>query len=147
MKTRIYLICRIVFTFLFLIISTTIWFTRDTGVYHDVKTDIQSNKLVISNLKRLSENDNTSYNLRIENKKTNEENFKVYIVPDVLATSVSNNYIKYQINDNNIKTLNMDGMILIDKLDGLESKDINLKLWISDTYPGNLNYEGRVVVS
>ena len=41
----------------------------------------------------------------------------------------------------------MDGMIIIDKLEGLESRDINLKLWISDTYNGDLNYNGRIVVS
>ena len=130
-----------------MIISTTLWFTRKVLVYHEIPTSLASNEVTISNLKKLSDNDNTSYNIKIENKENTEENFKVYIVPDVLSSSVSNNYIKYQIDDNSVKTLNMDGMIMISKLEGFESKDINLKLWISDTYNGDLNYEGRVVVS
>lgn len=147
MKLRTYLICRIICTFLFMIISTTVWFTRDVNIYHKVKSNIESNEIIISNLKRISESDNKVYNLKIANKEKSTEKFKVYIVPTVLSTSISNNYIKYQVNDNSIKTLNMDGMIIIDKLEGLENRDINLKLWISDTYNGNLNYEGRVVVS
>ncbi len=147
MKLKTYLICRIIFTFLFMVISTFFWFTRSVNIYHEVKSKIDSNEIIISNLKRLKESDDTVYNLKIENKDNNQENFKVYIVPTLVGTSVSNNYIKYQVNDNNIKTLNMDGMIIVDKLDGLESRNINLKLWISDTYDGNLNFEGRVVVS
>lgn len=146
-KLSTYLICRIIFTFLFMISSTYLWFTRNVNVYHEVKTNIQSNEIVVSNLKRISDKDASSYNLKIENKDTSQEKYKVYIVPDVLKESVSNNYIKYQVNDNNIRTLNMDGMIIIDEIEGLETKDINLKLWISDTYNGDLNYEGRVVVS
>ena len=146
-KFRTYLICRIIFTFLFLVSSTIIWFTRDTKVYYEVKSNIDSNVVTFSNLKRISNSDNTVYNLKIENKIDKKENYKVYIVSDVLSTNVSNNYIKYQINDNRIKTLNMDGMIIASELDGLETKDINLKLWISDTYTGNLNYSGRIVVS
>ena len=130
-----------------MIISTYVWFNKNTSVYHEVKTSITSNEVKISNLKRLSDNDTRSYNIKIENKENQQEKFKVYIIPDVLSTSISNNYIKYQVNDNNIKTLNMDGMIMISELEGLETKDINLKLWISDTYNGDLNYEGRVVVS
>lgn len=146
MKLRTYLICRIIFTFLFMVTSTTIWFTRTNNIYHEVKSNIESNEVIISNLKRLSE-ESSIYNLKLENKESNEEKFKVYIVPTVLSASVSNNFIKYQVNNNSIKTLNMDGMIIIDKLDGLESRDINLKLWISDTYEGDLNYNGRIVVS
>ena len=147
MNLKTYLICRIIFTFLFMITSTIIWFTRDVNIYHEVKSKIESNEVVISNLKKISDSDNTIYNLKIENKENNTEKFKVYIVPTLLTTSVSNNYIKYQVNDNSIKTLNMDGMIIIDELKALENRNINLKLWISDTYNGNLNFSGRVVVS
>ena len=146
-KLRTYLICRIIFTFLFLIISTTVWFNRRVEIYHDIETKIESNDVVVSDLKRLSESDDKVYNLRINNKENDKQDIKVYIVPTVLSESAPNNYIKYQVNDGNIKTLNMDGMIMVDTIDSLETMDINLKLWISDTYQGDLNYEGRVIVS
>ena len=41
----------------------------------------------------------------------------------------------------------MDDIIIISKLEALEKKDIDLKVWLSDTYEGNLNYEERVVVA
>ena len=40
----------------------------------------------------------------------------------------------------------MDGMIIVDTINSRESMNINIKLWISDTYEGDLNYEGRVIV-
>ena len=147
MNLRNYLICRIIFTFLFLITSTIIWFTRSNNIYHEVQSDIISNKIIISDLKRLNESDDKTYNLKIENKDTDSKDFKVYIVPNIIKESVSNNYIKYQVNDNSIKTLNMDGMIVVSKLNGLSEMNINLKIWISDTYPGDLNYDGMIIVS
>ena len=41
----------------------------------------------------------------------------------------------------------MDGIIYIDNIETQEVKDISLKIWISDTYNGSLNYSGRVIVS
>ena len=71
---------------------------------------------------------------------------KVYIVSDVMKNNIDNNYIKYQINGSDVKTLNMDGMIIVDTMQSNSKKNINLKLWISDTYEGDLSYSGRVVV-
>ena len=144
MKLKTYLICRIVFTTLFLIISTTIWFTRKVNVYHDVKTNIQSNEIVFSDI---SKNDDTIYHLKLENKEDNKQKVKVYIIPDIMKNNIDNNYIKYQINNNDVKTLNMDGMIIVDTIDSLEEKNIDLKVWVSDTYNGDLSYSGRVVVA
>ena len=144
MKLKTYLICRIVFTTLFLILSTTIWFTRKVNVYHDVKTNIQSNEIVFSDV---SKNDDTIYHLKLENKEDNKQKVKVYIIPDIMKNNIDNNYIKYQINNNDIKTLNMDGMIIVDTIDSLEEKNIDLKVWVSDTYNGDLSYSGRVVVA
>ena len=145
-KLRTYLICRIIFTFIFMISSTYIWFNRKVDVYHEVKTSVVSNEVTFSNLKRLSEGSEI-YNLKIENLDDYKKNIRVYIVPDILKNNISNNYIKYQINNNTVKTLNMDGMIMASTIDIKEEKNISLKLWISDTYIGDLNYEGRVVVS
>ena len=141
---RTYLKCRIVFTSLFLIISTIIGFNRDQTIYHDVSSNIKSEELVFSILSR-SENASDIYKLSIENNNDDVTEYKVYIVSDILKNNVSNNYIKYQVNDNKVKTLNMDGMIIVDKLKAYENKDIYLKIWISDTYLGNLNYDGRII--
>lgn len=146
MRLKTYLICRIIFTFLFLIISTTMWFKKEMNIYHQIDSKLKSNEIVITNLKKLSENESKVYNLKIENKDNTKQKVKVYIVPDAISNSISNNYIKYQINDSSIKTLNMDGMIIIDSIDSLESLEYNLKLWISDTYLGDSNYLGRVIV-
>ena len=144
MKLKTYLICRIIFTTLFLIISTTVWFTRKVNVYHDIESNIISNQIVFSDI---SKNDNTIYHLKLENKEEIKQKVKVYIMPDIMKNNIDNNYIKYQINNKDIKTLNMDGMIIVDTIDSLEEKDIELKLWVSDTYNGDLSYSGRVVVA
>lgn len=146
MNLRQYLICRIIVTLIFLISSTCIWFNKKAEIYHEIKNEIKTNEIVISDLKRLNESDKKIYNLRVENTSSVEKNIKVYIVPTVLIENVSNNYIKYQIDNNEIRTLNMDGMIIVSKLDTNEKKEINLKVWISDTYEGELNYNGRIVV-
>ena len=144
MKLKTYLICRIIFTTLFLIISTTVWFTRKVNVYHNVDSNIISNQIVFSDI---SKNDNTIYHLKLENKEEIKQKVKVYIMPDIMKNNIDNNYIKYQIDNKDIKTLNMDGMIIVDTIDSLEEKDIELKLWVSDTYNGDLSYSGRVVVA
>ena len=147
MNSRMFLIVRIVFTMFFCTISTIIWFTRKVEIYHEVKSSVIFNDVTVSDLKKVEDSDNRVYNLKIENKDETEKNIKVYIVRDVIGNCIENNYIKYQINNENVKTLNMDGVIMISKLEGLETRDINLKLWISDTYTGNLNYDGRIVVA
>ena len=144
MSLRTYLICRIIFTFLFLIISTTIWFNRRDNLYHDVKTNIIHNDIVFKDINKYSDN---IYNLKIENKDNSNQNIKVYIVPVLLKDNISNNYIKYQINDSDIKTLNMDGMIMVSDIESSETINLNLKVWVSDTYTGNLTYDGRIVVA
>ena len=146
MNLRTYLVCRIIFTTLFLVFSTVLWFTRKVEVYHFVETKVQSNEVVFAGLSKISEKENQVYRLKLENKDDIEQKVKVYIIPDILQNNINNNYIKYQINNKEIKTLNMDGMILVDKMAGLEEKEIELKIWVSDTYTGNLSYSGRVVI-
>ena len=145
MKESTYLICRIIFTSLFLIISTIIWANRRVSIYHHVISNVSMNDITISDIKKDS-NDNI-YHLKLENTKEDIQNIKLYIVPDVLKDNINNNYIKYQINDKEVKTLNTDGMILVDKINGLEEKNIDVKLWVSDTYDGNQTYSGRIVIA
>ena len=144
----------IITTLVFLIASTYCWFNyKGLEVsYQDYeKTGIKvSDSIAFNNLVQVKDQDINKikpYNFTISNITDNKEDVKITIVSDLLEDSVSNNYLKYSINDGSINTLNMDGVIYIDSLDNKETKDINLKVWISETYQGNLNYKGRVIVS
>ena len=152
-KEKIFLMTRIIITILFLTFSSYIWFNlKDFTVY---KTNTRENIIVsenitFSSLKQVSDNDVLKieeYNFQIENKAVNNQNIKITIVPDVIGNNISNNYLKYIINDGEIHSLNMDGIVYIDNIEKEEIKDISLKIWISDTYKGSLNYSGRVIVN
>ena len=152
-KEKIFLMTRIIITILFLTFSSYIWFNlKDFSVY---KTNTRENIIVsenitFSSLKQVSDNDVLKieeYNFQIENKAVNNQNIKITIVPDVIQNNISNNYLKYIINDGEIHSLNMDGIVYIDNIEKEEVKDISLKIWISDTYNGSLNYSGRVIVN
>jgi len=145
LKESTYLICRIIFTSLFLIISTVIWSNRRVSIYHNMNNSVSMNEITITDISKYN-NDNI-YHLKLENTKEDTQNIKLYIVPDVLKENINNNYIKYQINNKDIKTLNTDGMILVDKINGLEEKNIDVKLWVSDTYVGEQTYSGRIVIA
>ena len=152
-KEKIFLMTRIIITILFLTFSSYIWFNlKDFTVY---KTNTRENIIVsenitFSSLKQVSDNDVLKieeYNFQIENKAVNNQNIKITIVQDVIQNNISNNYLKYIINDGEIHSLNMDGIVYIDNIEKEEVKDISLKIWISDTYNGSLNYSGRVIVN
>ena len=142
-KEKIFLMTRIIITILFLTFSSYIWFNlKDFTVY---KTNTRENIIVsenitFSSLKQVSDNDVLKieeYNFQIENKAVNNQNIKITIVPDVIQNNISNNYLKYIINDGEIHSLNMDGIVYIDNIEKEEIKDISLKIWISDTYKGS----------
>ncbi|MBE6141180.1 MAG: hypothetical protein E7172_06635 [Firmicutes bacterium] len=150
----IHYVVEIVYTSLFLIVSTYLWFVvkdRNVEALEFQKENILvSDSIAFNYLEQVSDNEISeleNYSFNIQNTGTNEENIKIYVVSDIASNTISNNYIKYQINDGRIKSLNMDGVIYIDNIEALESKDFTLKLWISDTYSGNLNYNGRVIVA
>ena len=152
-KNMIYHISSIIYTSLFLIISTYIWFyVKDFNVYKDIQdpnitvsSNIQFNSLSQANDKNL---DNiNSYSFDIKNTSNETQNIKISIVPNMLTNNISNNYVKYIINNEPVRSLNTDGVIYIDNIEDEEIKNINLKIWISETYTGDLNYNGRVIVS
>ena len=120
-----YYVCSILTTLIFLIGSTYCWF----------------------NFKKFDVTYLKNYSFFISNNGSEEEQVKIMITPDLLKKNVNNNYLKYSINGSDIHSLNMDGVIYIDKLDSYETKNIDLKVWISDTYQGELNYNGRCIVS
>lgn len=151
-KNMMYHITSIVLTTVFLISSTYYWFfVREVTYYQEIVNDnIVANEIEFITLNKVSDKDIVmldGYVLKIQNNGNEKEDIEVYIIPNLLFNNVSNNYIKYQINDGNIRSLNSDGMIYVSHLNCLEEEDINLKIWLSETYMGDLNYNGRVIVS
>ena len=152
-KRILYHVSSIVFTSLFLVLSTYYWFySKDFSIYKEIRNEnlLVSSDIVFHSLKQVRDeniNDLNDYTFRIQNKDTKNQSIKISIVPDLLQNNISNNYVKYVINDGGIHSLNMDGVIYIDDILEEETREIHLKIWISETYAGNLNYKGRVVVS
>ena len=154
-KFFVYHITSIIYTTLFLIISTTYWYFNMRGIQDNIDADLKqmavvSNEIKLDNLKQLSDNETknlNSYDVSLTNQTNEKRKVKVYIMKSNLNKNLTNNYIKYQINDYNINSLNMDGMIYLDDLNSLEEKNINLKIWISDSYIGDINYQGYIVVN
>ena len=151
-KNMLYHITSIILTTLFLVSSTYYWFfVREVTYYEEIENNniLVSNEIEFTSLSKVSDKDINSlngYELKIQNKGIESEDIKIYIVPNILFNNVTNNYVKYQVNNGNIKSLNTDGMIYVSNLDYLETEDINLKIWLSETYMGELNYNGRVIV-
>ena len=154
-KFFVYHLTSIIYTTLFLIISTTYWYFNIRGIQDNIDADLKqmavvSNEIKLDNLKQLSDNETkylNSYDVSLTNQTNEKRKVKVYIMKSNLNKNLTNNYIKYQINDYNINSLNMDGMIYLDNLNSLEEKNINLKIWISDSYKGDINYQGYIVVN
>lgn len=149
-KESKYYLIEIIYTISFLIISTCYWFNYQKSTINyqaeniTISKQISFNYLKQINDKNINELENYSFNIKNESLETKE--IKIYVVSNLSSKTISNNYIKYQINNSNINNLNMDGIIYIDNFNSLESKNFTLKLWISDNYKGNLNYDGKIVI-
>ena len=141
-------------TLIFLIGSTYCWlnFKKNDVTYlsYNKMNVLVSDDIEFSNLQKVSDEDISkvkNYSFFISNNGNSEEQVKIIIAPDLLKNNARNNYLKYSINGSDIHSLNMDGVIYITDLDSYETKNIDLKVWLSDTYQGNLNYNGRIIVS
>ncbi len=140
----------IITTTLFLIVSTYMYINKDFTLYHDYLNIKVQEVINIENLEQVSDKNSQSlksYNFDIKNEEEDNKEVKIIVASNVLNNKINNNYIKYSINNQGIHSLNMDGVIYIENLKSLESKNIDLKIWISDTYSGELNYNGSVIVS
>lgn len=151
-KFFVYHLTSIIYTTLFLIISTTYWYFNIKGIQDNLDDyNIHVvNEIKLDNLKQISDketNSLASYEVSLKNNTLDKKKMMVYIMKSNLNSNLTNNYIKYQINNYGINSLNMDGMIYLDNLNSLEEKNINLKIWISDSYIGDINYQGYIVVN
>lgn len=147
-----YYIINIIYTTIFLIGSTTYWYFNIKGIQDNLDDyNIHVvNEIKLDNLKQVSDketNSLTSYEVSLKNNTLDKKKMMVYIMKSNLNSNLTNNYIKYQINDYGINSLNMDGMIYLDNINSLEEKNIDLKVWISDSYLGDTNYQGYIVVN
>lgn len=147
-----YYIINIIYTTIFLIGSTTYWYFNIKGIQDNLDDyNIHVvNEIKLNNLEQVSDketNSLASYEVSLKNNTLDKQKMMVYIMKSNLNSNLTNNYIKFQINDYGINSLNMDGMIYLDNLNSLEEKNINLKIWISDSYQGDTNYQGYIVVN
>lgn len=147
-----YYIINIIYTTIFLIGSTTYWYFNIKGIQDNLDDyNIHVvNEIKLDNLKQVSDketNSLASYEVSLKNNTLDNQKMMVYIMKSNLNSNLTNNYIKYQINDYGINSLNMDGMVYLDNINSLEEKNINLKVWISDSYLGDTNYQGYIVVN
>lgn len=147
-----YYIINIIYTTIFLIGSTTYWYFNIKGIQDNLDDyNIHVvNEIKLDNLKQVSDketNSLASYEVSLKNNTLDKQKMMVYIMKSNLNSNLTNNYIKYQINDYGINSLNMDGMIYLDNINSLEEKNIDLKVWISDSYLGDINYQGYIVVN
>lgn len=147
-----YYIINIIYTTIFLIGSTTYWYFNIKGIQDNLDDyNIHVvNEIKLDNLKQVSDketNSLASYEVSLKNNTLDKKKMMVYIMKSNLNSNLTNNYIKYQINDYGINSLNMDGMVYLDNINSLEEKNINLKVWISDSYLGDTNYQGYIVVN
>ncbi len=147
-----YYIINIIYTTIFLIGSTTYWYFNIKGIQDNLDDyNIHVvNEIKLDNLKQVSDketNSLASYEVSLKNNTLDKQKMMVYIMKSNLNSNLTNNYIKYQINDYGINSLNMDGMVYLDNINSLEEKNINLKVWISDSYLGDTNYQGYIVVN
>ena len=147
-----YYIINIIYTTIFLIGSTTYWYFNIKGIQDNLDDyNIHVvNEIKLDNLKQVSDketNSLASYEVSLKNNTLDKQKMMVYIMKSNLNSNLTNNYIKYQINDYGINSLNMDGMVYLDNINSLEEKNINLKVWISDSYLGDTNYQVYIVVN
>ena len=147
-----YYIINIIYTTIFLIGSTTYWYFNIKGIQDNLDDyNIHVvNEIKLDNLKQVSDketNSLASYEVSLKNNTFDKQKMMVYIMKSNLNSNLTNNYIKYQINDYGINSLNMDGMVYLDNINSLEEKNIDLKVWISDSYLGDTNYQGYIVVN
>ncbi len=146
-KIRNYYLTRIIYTILFLIFTTFYWYFNLKDINYQTANNLNNIKTIsFNNLKQVSDSlakDLTPLKVNIKNEEERRE-IKIFIVPT--TTKISNNYIKYQINDEDIHSLNLDGMIYLDNLNPNEERNLTLKLWISENYQGYVKYSGNIVI-
>ena len=147
-----YYIINIIYTTIFLIGSTTYWYFNIKGIQDNLDDyNIHVvNEIKLDNLKQVSDketNSLASYEVSLKNNTFDKQKMMVYIMKSNLNSNLTNNYIKYQINNYGINSLNMDGLVYLDNINSLEEKNIDLKVWISDSYLGDTNYQGYIVVN
>ena len=120
-----YYIINIIYTTIFLIGSTTYWYFNIKGIQDNLDDyNIHVvNEIKLDNLKQVSDketNSLASYEVSLKNNTFDKQKMMVYIMKSNLNSNLTNNYIKYQINNYGINSLNMDGMVYLDNINSLE---------------------------
>jgi len=115
--------------------------------------------IVLKDLKQVSDKEASkleSYRFVLSNNDTISKNISIKLIDDYYNEynsnyKIDNNYIKYMIKKDNgkysdIRSLNMNGEIYFDNLDGNSESVYEIKLWVTDNYQDEFNYHGNLVV-
>jgi len=115
--------------------------------------------IVLKDLKQVSDKEASkleSYRFVLSNNDTISKNISIKLIDDYYNEynsnyKIDNNYIKYMIRKDNgkysdIRSLNMNGEIYFDNLDGNSESVYEIKVWVTDNYQDEFNYHGNLVV-
>lgn len=100
------------------------------------------------------------YQLKIENTSRDVEAFQIQLMRDVAMVNqddcsdeqIPNDYIRYQINNGVVESVDAtkrSPIIYTDALEGKEKQVIQIRIWVSDTLPSeylNFHYHGKLSV-
>lgn len=151
-------IISIVITLCFFVIGTFLWqklhinYLNTQSFLNNLEEVSINNELVLSDLKKISDKKSKgldSYTFTVNNLESDEKSFYIKLI-DYSNEKISNNYLHYMIKKDNgkyseIRSLNMDGAIYFDSLKNNETSTYELKIWISENYQGEVNYQGNLV--
>ena len=151
-------IISIVITLCFFVIGTFLWqrlhinYLNTQSFLNSLEDVSVKNELVLSDLKKISDKKSKgldSYTFTVNNLESDEKSFYIKLI-DYSNKKISNNYLHYMIKKDNgkyseIRSLNMDGSIYFDSLKNNETSTYEIKIWISENYQGEINYQGNLV--
>lgn len=163
-EIRSYIIS-IICTIAFFMVGSIMWYQLHLN-YKSVNNTLNNlqevqvyENIVLKDLKQVSDKEASkleSYRFVLSNNDTLSKKISIKLIDDYYNKynsnyKIDNNYIKYMIKkDNgkysNVRSLNMNGEIYFDNLDGNSECVYEIKLWVTDNYQDEFNYHGNLVI-
>ena len=157
-------IISIILTMVLFIVGTISWYNlhinyeKANNLLNNLKEIQVNGEVVLSDLRKMSDKkakNINGYKFTLKTTKQDNQAFCIKLVDDYYneydnIQNIDNNYLRYMIKKDNgkyseIRSLNMDGSIYFDSLKNNETSTYELKIWISENYQGEVNYQGNLV--
>ncbi len=165
----------IVYTIIFLIVSTWFWFgPREEIVkakedydkhttfakvleFNSANDDFEIDQIAYSDIEGMK---SSAYDFSIKNNSRKNVKYLLFFLPDNNkitrdgCTNLPNNFIKYRIKKNNneyseVRSLSLDGKIYADDLEGNQKSDFSIQYWISNDnmeYVKKRHFHGKIAI-